>query len=396
MKLLFIVYGDPVTRSSGTLAFVHDLVLELSKLEESKNAEIHILYAGKHKRKSEDKLPIFYHQVYTGNIPYLSAFKFAIRASTLFTELLNKHNFSAVVLFGSGAAPLVTKLSSSHSFLLIYYAIDCMVSEYLSRKENMINLPIIKKIRLLTRYPILVAFEKKACQKADLIFASSEETAIAIRKWYSVDPTKVNVLYFGVADKFALDNVPVKSNRDIIIFLLIATEHHRKGTIYLLEAMKILKEKKTDSSKIKAIIVGKRDPFYINFAKKLELNVEFVDEMPQQLLKTYYAQCDCLVVPSLSEGFCLPVIEAALFGKPSIVSDVGSLPELVIDGETGFIIKQKDAIALAEKMLLLASDPELVRFLGTNAKRNAQRFTIKNTAKQFIQYLSIHSTQILL
>lgn len=87
----------------------------------------------------------------------------------------------------------------------------------------------------------------------------------------------------------------------------------------------------------------------LTLQKKLELNVEFVDEMPQELLKKYYAQCDCLVVPSLSEDFCLPVIKAALFCKPSIVSEVGSLPELVIDSETGFIIKAKDAVALAKK-----------------------------------------------
>ena len=93
-----------------------------------------------------------------------------------------------------------------------------------------------------------------------------------------------------------------------------------------------------------------------------------------------YASCTALVVPSVSEGFCLPVIEAAMFGKPAIVSNAGSLPELVDDGIDGFVVPVGDVSILAQKMYILATDPKVVKQMSAKAKDKAHRFEINHVA----------------
>ena len=69
-----------------------------------------------------------------------------------------------------------------------------------------------------------------------------------------------------------------------------------------------------------------------------------------------YASCTALIVPSVSEGFCLPVIEAAMFSKPAIVSNAGSLPELVDEGVDGYVVPVANVSLLADRIYILAND----------------------------------------
>jgi len=59
-----------------------------------------------------------------------------------------------------------------------------------------------------------------------------------------------------------------------------------------------------------------------------------------------YNTFDCLLSPSSSEGFCIPVIEAQACGVPVIVNDWTSMPELIIEGETGYKVKRDDRLRI--------------------------------------------------
>jgi glycosyltransferase involved in cell wall biosynthesis len=89
----------------------------------------------------------------------------------------------------------------------------------------------------------------------------------------------------------------------------------------------------------------------------------------------YYAAADVVAVPSLFEGFCYAAVESALMGKPVVAARVSSLPEVVRDGETGFLVPGEDPAALAGRLLLLARDPALARRLGARGREWAgERF----------------------
>jgi glycosyltransferase involved in cell wall biosynthesis len=88
-------------------------------------------------------------------------------------------------------------------------------------------------------------------------------------------------------------------------------------------------------------------------------------------VREVYERNAIVVVPSRGEGFGMVALEAAERGRAAIVSDVGGLPEIVADGETGTVVPAEDAAALARAIVALARDDELVRQYGHAARRRA-------------------------
>jgi glycosyltransferase involved in cell wall biosynthesis len=84
-----------------------------------------------------------------------------------------------------------------------------------------------------------------------------------------------------------------------------------------------------------------------------------------------YERNAIVVVPSRGEGFGMVALEAAERGRAAIVSDVGGLPEIVADAETGIVVPPEDVDALARAIAVLVRDGELVREYGHAARRRA-------------------------
>jgi glycosyltransferase involved in cell wall biosynthesis len=86
-----------------------------------------------------------------------------------------------------------------------------------------------------------------------------------------------------------------------------------------------------------------------------------------------YERNAVVVVPSRGEGFGMVALEAAERGRAAIVSDVGGLPEIVADGETGLVVPSGDVDALTAALVALSEDPERARLLGAAARDRALR-----------------------
>jgi glycosyltransferase involved in cell wall biosynthesis len=97
--------------------------------------------------------------------------------------------------------------------------------------------------------------------------------------------------------------------------------------------------------------------------------------------RAVYERNAVVVVPSRGEGFGMVALEAAERGRPAIVSRVGGLPEIVVDGETGLVVPADSPHALAEAILSLASSPGLASAYGEAARRRAlESFTEEGAA----------------
>lgn len=91
--------------------------------------------------------------------------------------------------------------------------------------------------------------------------------------------------------------------------------------------------------------------------------------------------CDVCVLPSHAEAFGIAAVEASALGLPVIATSVGGLPDVVVDGETGFLIQPGDRPALAQLLRRLADDPELRLRLGRAARERAEsRFDARANA----------------
>jgi glycosyltransferase involved in cell wall biosynthesis len=87
---------------------------------------------------------------------------------------------------------------------------------------------------------------------------------------------------------------------------------------------------------------------------------------------------DVFVHPAVwHEAFGLTIVEAMAAGCPVVASRIGAIPELVVEGETGFVVPAGDSAAIAQALERLAADPSLRARLGTAARRRAvERFDL--------------------
>jgi glycosyltransferase involved in cell wall biosynthesis len=88
------------------------------------------------------------------------------------------------------------------------------------------------------------------------------------------------------------------------------------------------------------------------------------------------------------EGLGIANIEAAAMGKPAVVSDNGGLPDVVLDGVTGFVVPPGDIERMAETILRLLNDGEMAAQFGINARRRVQdSFDIEKNIREFERLL---------
>lgn len=104
----------------------------------------------------------------------------------------------------------------------------------------------------------------------------------------------------------------------------------------------------------------------------LDGRVHFVDEVPQVELAKWMQRVDVLVLPSISEGLGRVILEAMATALPVIGSEVGGIPDLVVDGVTGYLIPPGDEVALAARLRWLLEHPEVAREMGRRARAFAE------------------------
>lgn len=85
------------------------------------------------------------------------------------------------------------------------------------------------------------------------------------------------------------------------------------------------------------------------------------------------AACDVVVLPTQRDPFPIALLEAMALGKPVVSTAVGGIPEMIADGETGFVVPPGDSAALAERVLALLEDPSGRRAMGRAARERLEQ-----------------------
>lgn len=116
---------------------------------------------------------------------------------------------------------------------------------------------------------------------------------------------------------------------------------------------------------------------------RLEQTVELVGEV--QDVPAFLTAIDGVVLPSISnEGFPNAVMEAMAASLPVVATDSGGTRDLVVEGETGFVVPTNNVGALASKIEMLCRDKELRRKMGEAGRwRIATCFTTRHMARQY-------------
>jgi len=86
--------------------------------------------------------------------------------------------------------------------------------------------------------------------------------------------------------------------------------------------------------------------------------------VPEQDLPALYRSCDLFAIPSLVEVQSLPSLQAAVTGLPIVAADSAALPELVRNGENGFLVEPLNSKALGDAILYILDHPDEARSMG--------------------------------
>ncbi|MFH0848591.1 MAG: glycosyltransferase [archaeon] len=129
------------------------------------------------------------------------------------------------------------------------------------------------------------------------------------------------------------------------VILTVSANHARKGLDRLLQAYKTLEEQ---TQQVFLIIHSQKAGYYNLERKAKELKIKrlwltnLFGRMTQPRLNALYKLCSVYVQPSFSEGFGLPILEAFRFDKPVIAVDAPPFNEIILQGESGLLVRQDD------------------------------------------------------
>jgi len=160
-----------------------------------------------------------------------------------------------------------------------------------------------------------------------------------------------------------------------------------KGVTYLIDAMAEVRAKQAD---VHLLVVGEGD-----HRSPLQERVDMLG-LPQAVTflgeradaRQIIGALDVLVLPSLTEGLPNVILEAFAYKTPVVATAVGGVPELVIDGETGWLVPPRDPHALAQAILDALSNPEEARRRAENAyKHLLEHFTVEKQVDKWEQAL---------
>ncbi len=220
------------------------------------------------------------------------------------------------------------------------------------------------------RFPFLKPFVRWFARRCDDLAAISSYTA---RELTAIAAQEPRVIPYGIELPPERD-WPATPGRILTVGRLIA----RKGHMYLIRAMAHLR----DLPDAHLVIVGEgheRAALEAEIARLgLEDRVTLTGRVSDEELEAYYQSCQVFALPAIvdeagdTEMLGMVSLEAMRYCKPVIASDVGGIPDIVVDGESGVLVPQKDPEALAAAIRRVLTDPALARRLGHGGYRFAR------------------------
>jgi glycosyltransferase involved in cell wall biosynthesis len=211
--------------------------------------------------------------------------------------------------------------------------------------------------------------------KISVIYNSSDETIFAISK--------------NKLEARKECNLPIEKK----ILLFVGNLIRIKGVYTFIESLKILHSMFPDFI---TIIIGRGEEQeelkLLTNEYGLNDNVKFIGWLPQSALSDYYRAADVFVLPSLTEGHSVALLEAMESGLPIVASNTGGNKESIEDGFNGLLFESGNEKSLAEKLAILLTDYTLQERMSINSSnRYIEKFS---TNIQMENHLKVYSSSI--
>lgn len=166
-------------------------------------------------------------------------------------------------------------------------------------------------------------------------------------------------------------------------FLFLGKICKEKGLYDLLSAAAALKRSGISNFKVAIGGVGETEVFHRKVAElSLQNEVEYLGWVDADRKHAEFMRADVVLLPSYFEGMPICLLEAGVYGLPSIASRVGAIPELIVDKLNGLLIPPGDSGALAEAMKFYLGNPGEIRRHGAQALGRLEAYKPENVIQE--------------
>lgn len=237
-----------------------------------------------------------------------------------------------------------------------------------------------------------------AMRRADLVFTVSETSRRDIMNAFAFGPQRVRVISDAVDPAFTptandarradvLARFGIAADERFVLYVGGISPH--KNLITLVQAYRQWAQRDAGRHDVSLVLVGdyESDVFHSSYQSlkavvddaHLASRIRFAGFVPDADLGDLYSAADVLVLPSLYEGFGLPVLESMACGTPVIASNAGALPEVV--GDAGVLFDPHRPDQLADALGRVLSDEGFRKDLARRGLRRAADFSWKASAR---------------
>jgi glycosyltransferase involved in cell wall biosynthesis len=233
--------------------------------------------------------------------------------------------------------------------------------------------------------PVQIALGRLTAWVADLVLAPSAATAAELVRDYAAEAVAVVPNATGGLPVEAAEPLDRPEAPGYLLF--VGRLRVRKGVEVLLAALADLRRRRP-GARLRVVGDGEHRQALERCAAALAPGdaVVFLGRCSAARVRGLLAGAAALVVPSIYEGMPLVVLEAMAAGVPVVASRVSGIPEVVVDGETGWLVPPEDPERLAASLAEVLADPEEARRRGAAGRRRvAERFSPTAAAARWLE-----------
>jgi len=350
MKLKIGITCYPSVGGSGVVA------TELGKLLAEKGHEIHFISSSMPFRLNKIYPNIYYHEVEVNEYSVFKYPPYDLSLASKMAEVARKENLD---------------------ILHVHYAIPHAICAILAKQMIGGNIKVVTTlhgtdITVLGYDPSLKELIRFGIESSDVVTAVSN--SLALETYKLVEPKKeINTVYNFIDERVyrrmdvseLKEHYGIKEHEKVIIHVSNFREVKRVPDI--IKAFQKIQEKVPS----KLLLVGDGPEFNVvcKMVKSLNLKEKVLFLGKRENVEELYSISDLTLLLSSKESFGLVLLEAMACGVPAIGTSVGGIPEVISNGENGFICEVGNIPDISEKAIMLLTNKELHKKMSANASR---------------------------
>lgn len=380
MKIAFLTpeYPHKSLRNGGGLGTsIHNLAMALAE----QGLKIHIVVIGQEKDDYFIEQGITYHILKQRKYPFSGFYFYRKHIEKVINKLIKIEKIDLI------EAPDWTGITAFMNFniplIIRFHGSDTYFCHLEKRKQKLKN-------RL---------FETLAIKKAKAFIAPTAFAGEVSAKLFNIQKDRITTIHYGLdTSKFSNPN-PEKYQEGKLLY--IGTLIRKKGVLELPQILKSVVQQKPD---VKLYLIG-ADSFDVQTQSSstwklmeqqldgsIKNNIEYLGKVPYSEVVEHIKNSHVCIFPTFAETLGMVTIESMALHKPVVNSNIGWAKELIVDGESGFLIHPANHPEYADRITTLLNDKSLALQMGKNARKRVE--DVFDMSKIVHQNINFYQQQI--